>query len=444
MRDDRKTEPCRQFQFAGSMSFDVMRYERFPELQPIVWSSVPSESAPPAVNSAGESRPLRVMFLLTSMPVGGAETLVADLVRKMDRGRFTPEICCLKEPGPMGEQLAREVPLRAALLAHKYDLRVLPRLVHCLKQGVDAVVTVGAGDKMFWGRLAAHWASTPVVLAALHSTGWPDGIGRLNRLLTPWTDAFVAVAPEHGRYLVQHERLPAEKVRVIPNGVDVERFAFDASAPAAVRRELGLADDTPLCGIVAALRPEKNHELFLQVARRMLQELPQSHFLVVGDGPRRDALQILATTLGIAPQIHFLGTRSDIPRLLAALNVFLLTSDNEANPVSILEALSVQVPVVATQVGSVPATVRPGQTGCLAPAGDARQLAQHAIQLLRNPRLARDLGEAGRREVVGHWSLDRMVRGYEQLILEIYRRKGPRPQTVRPAADPLELCGATP
>lgn len=426
------------------MSFDVLRIERYPELYPIVWSSDPSDTAPPAVNAAGECRPLRVMFLLTSMPVGGAETLVADLVRRMDRGRFAPEICCLKEPGPLGEQLAREVPLHAALLNHKYDLRVLPRLVRSLKQGVDAVVTVGAGDKMFWGRLAAHWAATPVVLAALHSTGWPDGLGRLNRLLTPWTDAFIAVAPEHGRFLVQHERLPADKVRVIPNGVDVERFAFDAAAPASVRRELGLEGDTPLCGIVAALRPEKNHELFLRVAQCVLQELPRTHFLVIGDGPRRPALQTQAATLGIEPHVHFLGTRGDIPRLLAALNVFLLTSDNEANPVSILEALSVQVPVVATDVGSVAATVRPGQTGCLAPAGDVRQLALYATRLLRDPRLARALGEAGRREVVGHWSLDRMVRGYEQLILEIYRRKGPRPQTARTAADPLELCGATP
>ena len=266
------------------VSSAVMYFERLPELHAMVRSSAAGGWAPLPVNSAGEVRPLTVMFLLTSMPVGGAETLVANLIGKLDRGRFAPEICCLKELGPVGEQLAQEVPARSKLLCHKYDLRVLPRLVCCLKHRVDAVVTVGAGDKMFWGRLAAHWASTPVVLSALHSTGWPDEIGRLNRLLTPWTDAFVAVAPEHGRFLVERERLPAEKVRVIPNGVDVERFSFDASAPAAIRRQLAVASDTPLCGIVAALRPEKNHELFLQVARRVRQQIPRSSLSCGGRG----------------------------------------------------------------------------------------------------------------------------------------------------------------
>ncbi len=401
-------------------------------------------SIPPVVDASGEVRALKVMFLLTSMPVGGAETLVANLVRKMDRVRFTPEICCLKEPGPIGEELARTCTVRTRLLAHKYDLRVLPRLTGCLKERVDAVVTVGAGDKMFWGRIAAHWSATPVVISALHSTGWPDGLGRLNRLLTPWTDAFVAVAPDHRRFLVDHERLPTDKVRVIPNGVDLARFSFDAKAPAAIRHELGLSGDTPLCGIVAALRPEKNHELFLQVAERVLQQVPQTHFLIVGDGPRRALLQNLATKQGLEERVHFLGNRSDIPRILSALNVFLLTSENEANPVSILEALAVQVPVVATAVGSVSATVKQGETGFLAPPRDTVQLATHVIALLQNPHQARSFGAAGRREVAAHWSLERMVRGYEQLILEIYHQKRPRPKVAGQAADGIEFCGATP
>jgi glycosyltransferase involved in cell wall biosynthesis len=399
---------------------------------------------PPVVDASGEVRALKVMFLLTSMPVGGAETLVANLVRKMDRVRFAPEICCLKEPGPIGEELAQTCPVRARLLAHKYDLRVLPRLTGCLKKRVDAVVTVGAGDKMFWGRLAAHWSAIPVVISALHSTGWPDGLGRLNRLLTPWTDAFVAVASDHGRFLIDQERLPADKVRVIPNGVDLERFRFDAQAPSAIRHELGLSGDTPLCGIVAALRPEKNHQLFLQVAQRVLQQIPQTHFLIVGDGPRRAMLRDLAADMGLEERIHFLGNRSDIPRILSALNVFLLSSENEANPVSILEALAVQVPVVATAVGSVAATVKHGETGFLAPSQDAIQLATHVIRLLRDPHQARACGAEGRREVAAHWSLERMVRGYEQLILEIYHRKRPRPKMAGQAADGIEFCGATP
>jgi glycosyltransferase involved in cell wall biosynthesis len=233
-------------------------------------------------------------------------------------------------------------------------------------------------------------------------------------------------------------------VRVIPNGVALERFSFQAPAPAAIRQELGLPGDTPLCGIVAALRPEKNHELFLHVARRVQQQLPRTHFLIVGEGPRQAALQELAAKLALDHQVHFLGNRSDIPRVLSALNVFLLTSDNEANPVSILEALAVQVPVVATDVGSVAATVQHGVTGYLAPPRDESQLAARVIELLQDARLARQLGAEGRQKVAIHWSLDRMVRGYEQLILEIYHRKRPRPKAAGQAGDGIEFCGATP
>ena len=147
-----------------------------------------------------EIDPLRVMFLVTSMPVGGAETLLVNLVRRMDRRRFAPEVVCLKERGPLGEELAEELPVHFGLTAGKWDLRVLWRLTNLMKQRrADAVVTVGAGDKMFWGRLAAHRAGVPVIASALHSTGWPDGVGRLNRRLTPITHAFIGVAKPHGR-----------------------------------------------------------------------------------------------------------------------------------------------------------------------------------------------------------------------------------------------------
>src|SRR4051812_36920584 len=114
---------------------------------------------------------LRLMFVHTFMPVGGAETLLVNLIRRLDRDRFTPEICCLKFPGPLGEVIAREIPLFSGLLGVKYDLRVLPRLARLLiRRQIDAVVTVGAGDRMFWGRLAARLAGVPVILTALHST----------------------------------------------------------------------------------------------------------------------------------------------------------------------------------------------------------------------------------------------------------------------------------
>jgi glycosyltransferase involved in cell wall biosynthesis len=384
--------------------------------------------------------PLRVMFMNTSMLVGGAEVLEANLIRRLDRDRFVPEVCCLKTLGPLGEILAHEVPCHERLLANKFDLRVLSRLTRLLRERrIDAVVTVGAGDKMFWGRLAAWRAGVPVVLSALHSTGWPDGVGRLNRLLTKLTDAFIGVASSHGEHLVHREGFPAAKVRVIPNGVDVERFA--AGDPSgAVRRELNIAADAPVVGIVAALRPEKNHELFLRIAARVRNELPAAQFIIVGDGDLRERLIQCAGELKVNDCVHFLGNRSDVPQVLAALDVFLLTSRNEANPVSVLEAFSAGKPVVAPRVGSLAESVAEGTSGFLTTPGEETEAADRVIELLRAPARAQAMGAAGQQTVRDQWSLQRMVRGYEDLMAEVYESKCRRAAARPRGASQLAEC----
>lgn len=383
--------------------------------------------------------PLRVMFVITSMPVGGAETLLVNLIRRLDRRRFAPELCCLKELGPLGEVLSGEIPTQSRMLRSKFDLRVLPRLVRLFHhRHIDAVITVGAGDKMFWGRLAARLAEVPVIASALHSTGWPDGIGRLNRLLTPITDAFIGVAAAHGQHLHEVEGFPAQKVHVIPNGIDTERFA-PLPDTHRLRESLGIDPSAPVVGIVAALRPEKNHRLFLRAAQTVHTKLPQTRFVIVGDGPERAGLEQEARERGLSDAVMFLGTRDDVPQVVATFDLFTLTSDNEANPVSILEAMALGKPVVATDVGSVAQSVREAVTGYLVPAGDHAALAQRWLELLYNPLEAHSLGAAGREHVVKYGSLGTMVRGYEQLLEQLYDAKFPGPRTTSSASAPGPL-----
>jgi glycosyltransferase involved in cell wall biosynthesis len=373
------------------------------------------------------------MFVQTSMPIGGAEMLLVNLIRRMDRRRCVPELCCLKDMGLLGEELAAEIPVHARLLNGKYDLGVLQRLTHLLRvRGADAVITVGAGDKMFWGRLAARIARVPVVASALHSTGWPDGIGWLNQRLTPITDAFIAVADTHGRFLVEHERLPAAKVCVIGNGVDTQRFA-PLPDPHSIRRELGLSQTAPVVTIVAALRPEKNHELFLRAAAHIRRRLRDARFLIVGAGPRRDFLKTMAEELAVDDCVRFLGARRDVPAILTTTDVFVLTSHNEANPVSILEAMSVGRPVIATDVGSVRETVDHGRTGLLVNAGNESELVEGIVALLENPMRRQQMGDEARRRVSRGWSLEVMVRGYEDLVHRIYSSKQTLRGTTAPA-----------
>ena len=367
--------------------------------------------------------PLRVMFVTTSMPVGGAETLLVELVRRMDRSRFLPELCCLKRFDSLGEALAEEIPAFTGLLAGKFDVAVLWRLVRLMRRRrIDAVVTVGPGDKMFWGRLAARLAGVPVVCSALHSTGLPDHVELPNRLLSPLSDAFIAVAESHGCHLADHEGCPAKKVRVIPNGVDLQRF-HPRWPDRKLQRELDLDPGTPTVGIIAALRPEKNHELFLHVAALVHVELPETRFLIVGDGPQRSKLEALARSLGVEKAVRFLGTRRDVPELLSLMDVVMLTSHMEANPLCLLEAMASEKPVVASRVGSITESVHDGRTGYLAAPGDSQGMATRVLELLQDRRRASSMGRAAREAVIARWSVDRMVRGYEDLIAEIYSAK---------------------
>jgi glycosyltransferase involved in cell wall biosynthesis len=363
-------------------------------------------------------RPLRVLFVLTSMPVGGAETLLVDLLRSFHPQRVVAEVCCLKSRGRLGEQIAEELPVHAEFIRHKHDWRVIGRLRRLMIQRqFDAVITVGAGDNMFWGRLAAYLARVPVIGCALHSTGWPDSIGRLNRWLTPLTDAFIAVAESHGKFLVERERLPSKRVFVIPNGVDTSKFRPIVADKATARRRHGLPEGVPLCCIVAALRPEKNHRRFLRIAALTRQEhAPQAEFIIVGDGPGRAELKDYSKALKIDHAVHFLGSRSDVETLLPACDVFMLTSDNEASPVSIMEAMACGLPVIAPDVGSVSEVVKHEMTGFIIAKTDEREFVHRLGRLLSNLPQAAAMGDAGHQRIRQVGALDRMVRGYERLI----------------------------
>lgn len=369
-------------------------------------------------------RPLRTMFLLTSMPIGGAETLLVNLVRRFDPGRIAPLIGCMKHRDVLGDELASQFPVFENLINHKYDFAVAGRIKQLLnREQVDALVTVGAGDKMFWGRLGARRAKLPVILSALHSTGWPDGVGRLNRMLTGITDGFIAVAKQHAQFQIEHEKFPFEKVFLIPNGIDTERFQFCKETRDQWRQKLGIDQDAPVVGIVAALRPEKNHELFLESARRVLSNFNNAKFVIVGDGPERPKLEELSKAKGIDSQVIFAGSTQDIPGVLSMMDLFALSSHNEASPVSIMEALACQRPVVSTHVGSISETVLEGESGFLVKPNCAEEMSQRWVELLRDPGKRRQFGELGREHVVENSSLESMTDGYTQLIESTYAVK---------------------
>ena len=366
-------------------------------------------------------RPLRVMFVTTDMTVGGHEQVTAQVVLGMDRSRFDPIVCCLKELGSLGEQLRREgIPVFSDLLVNKFDARVLVRLIRLMRRNrVDLVCTVGTGgDRMFWGCLAARMAHVPRVVSALHSMGAPDHVEWANRLLLAHTDAFVAVARVQKRYLCAHEGIPSRRTHVVYNGVAAERWVRAAPDPV-LARSVGLEPGAPVAGIVAMLRREKNVEMFLRAAAKTAELVPDAHFLVVGDGPRREDLARMTHEWGLAGRVHFVGQRDDVPDLMALMDVLVLSSRFEAFPMVILEGMAAGKPIVSTHVGAVQEAVRHDQNGYLVPVDDVDAMARCIARVLTDRALGRRLGLVGQRLVAERFHLRHMVAGYERLFLSL-------------------------
>jgi glycosyltransferase involved in cell wall biosynthesis len=209
------------------------------------------------------------------------------------------------------------------------------------------------------------------------------------------------------------EGIAAERVKVIANGVDLDRFR-------PVLRE------RPVTTVisVANLRREKAHECLLDAAARLAPRHPALRYTIVGDGPRADELQALAWTLGIADRVRFLGHREDVTELLADADVFVLPSRSEAFPNGALEAMAAGLPVVACRVGGLTDLVEHGRTGLLVPPDDPAALADALDALVRSPGTARTFGGAARAEVAARYSYDRMVAGFEELYVTELKAAG--------------------
>ncbi len=374
---------------------------------------------------------LKVMFVTTSLEVGGAASLLSHLVRRLDRERFSPELCCLRSPGAWGTAISEEIPTFAGLLKHKYQFQGWQRLARLFREREPQIVaTLGGGDEILLSRLSARTAGVPLTVAVLPTTA---GKQRWVRLFTPLADAYVAAAETHAQRLVQTYRLPASKVHHVPGGVDLKKFyPRPAVAQGHLHREHDIPSDAHLLGIVGALQPEKNHEMFLRVATMVRIHVPRSHFFIVGDGPERARLEDTAARWGIRDAVHFLGNRPDVPDLLAELDVVLCTSNHEANPVSVWEAMASGKPIVATRAGYLPETIRDGESGFLVIPGQAEKMCQYALQILRDPLLGRKLGNNARHWAEKHVDVERMVAGYERLFKDLHAQKQGQPNLVIP------------
>ncbi len=377
------------------------------------------------------NRPVRVLYLITELETGGAQTALANLALHLDPRRFQPQAACLYGAGATAHRLrAGGVEVTNLDMRHKRDGRVLPRLWRLLRRERPVILHAFLFHANLLACVVGRMAGVPIVVVSERSMGL-DSRARytVSRLIAPLADRVIAVSPAVRDFIVQRVGIPANKALVIPNGVDVARFA---SARPIDRTAWGLPADTPLIGAVMRLDPAKGGETLVR-AMAALPHAPRSaHAVIVGDGPQRGAWESLAQALGVRQRIHFVGHQADVPAWLAACDVFVQPSDREGMPNAVLEAMAAGRPVVATAVGGTPDVVVDGETGLLAPRRDPAALAWAIQSLLDDPALAQAMGAAGRQRVEQHFSIAAVVSQTETLYEALLQEKNVKCQISNP------------
>ncbi len=369
-------------------------------------------------------RPIKMLFIVPDMRVGGAERHVTTLLPRLDPERFFATVVCIGKEGELfADLLAAGIDATALHLEGKrHAARALRELISIIRRERPDVVVVRGYNAETLGRIAARAAGVEHTIMWMHNIGDPKPRSAVrttvDRALTRWTSAYFGVAEAQRGYLVDELGYPNDKIRIIHNGVDPA--LFDVDTDRGLLTEFGWAEHDPVVGILAELSPIKDHGTFLRAARIVIDEIPRARFLIIGDGACRAQLETLCRELRITSNVHFTGVRRDVARLLHAIDVFALSSVTvECFSIALLEAMACARPAVCTAVGGIPEMINDGETGYLVPPADPQQLAARLMELLSNPQTARRMGRAGRDRVEAEFSLDRSVEAAQRAIEDV-------------------------
>ncbi len=383
--------------------------------------------------SAGpEPLVVRVLHLIGSLKVGGAETVVTALLRSSDHDRFQYTILIL-DRGPLMDELSC-APVRVMIQPFRWLTMPLWLLktVRCLRAlRIDVVHTHLFGTDML-GRVAGRLARVPVIVSTYHAPStWKQkrsGKYLLRKTLDALTancltDGLTAISDAVSTYQATTGQIRRDKLRVITNPVRCHRFRSDADLRAAMRGELGVFEEERIVINVSSLAPIKGQAYLLRACPLLLDHPVRWRLLLVGDGPLRSELERGAQSLGITDRVFFLGQRRDVSDLLRASDVFVMSSLSEGVSMAILEAMAAALPIVATRVGGNVDLIEPGHTGMLVEPRDESALAGAIRHLLDAPQEAALLGCNARRHVRQHHDARLIARQYEDYYRELLQRK---------------------
>jgi len=354
----------------------------------------------------------RILHLITQLPTGGAEHLLASIVRHLDADRYESVVCCIQERGALAAMIeAGGVPVICLdRRGKRFSIGTVLALARLMREQRIDLVHCHLYHANLYGRLAARLAGIPAI-ATVHNTyvrrKWHRSL--LNRWLGRGRGLVIAVSAEARSDVIEHDRLGPGRVLLLPNGIDLSRVDTPLSQAAAKQR-LGYATDDFLIGCIGRLEEQKGHANIIRALGLMLQTAPEDlqrrlRLLIVGGGRLRGELERVAAAAGV----RFAGSRSDVAEILRSLDLYVMPSLWEGLSLAMLEAMAAGLPVIISDVGGAAEVLGDGEFGIRVPPGDVAALARAVMALVQDEAERRRLGAAAQRRVREHYDLRERV-----------------------------------
>ncbi len=368
---------------------------------------------------------IRLLYILNEFSETSVNWQLLNLVSGLDSTQYEVHIACSRQPEPANpSSVVRQFQAAGAILACAHpsaaSVAGLIRALSCyIREREIQIVHTHILRSDLVGAAAARLAHGPILFSTKHNIGYiPGQPGWLYRSLAYWPtmvlpDQIVTVSEALQRILVQRLHMSPERVTTIHNSIDVERF-YAPELRSITRADLGIATDATVITFIGRLVEGKGLSDLLNVLQTVQQTDPHIVALIVGDGPLRASLQALAEALEIQQNVIFTGHRADIPAILAATDLFVLPSESEGLPQSVMEAMAAGKAIVASHVGGVPELIERDRTGLLTPPKDRAALTSAIARLIRSPDLARKLGHQARAHAQMNFGIGRMARAYDE------------------------------
>ena len=381
------------------------------------------------------ARRYKIIYIIDGLGMGGAERLMIPILEKLDRDVFEPRVCVFHviNRNPVADAIqASGVAVDLLPVPYMRDISAIPRLYRYLKEKQADLVHTQLELANIMGNAVAKLLKLPSV-CTIHTI--PSQEMKLKSKLHQevellslrlFCDHVISVSEGARQFHLSINKVSSEKVSTIYNGIDLVNFVkTDRQAERGhVRKELGIPETANILATVAVLRPLKGIQFMIRAMPAILAKYPNVYYLIVGSGTYEETLLKELDVVGVKEHVIFAGMRSDIPRILAASDIFVLPTLTEALPTVLAEAMAAKLPIVASKVGGVPEMIRDGENGYLVAPEDSDGLAQACIRLLSDPQKSATMGTEGWEIVNKKFNIERQVGQLKKLYLDLLQAYG--------------------